>query len=370
MKGMWLKQHGIVLLLLLGLVAGAAAATEGSPPVLPHEFYGNVMVGGSAAPVGTEITATIDGVECGSVVIVEPGRYGGPDPSIGNRLIVTATADQEGAPITFLVNGRVAGETANFTSGAVTALDLSVAAEATPTTPPAGGGGGGSTGSGGGGGGSSTSGSSGSEVVYEPGAPIAPLTFTEEATLTTSSDGVVLEPVLVRTEDGVAALTIPEGTTALDAAGNPLTAVICTKADPAEVPPAPPGASIAIALSCGPDGATFDPPISLTYTLSEDEWARIDEGLRPVVMWYNPESGEWQEIAATVDPATRTITAKVSHFSIFALAWTSPEATPAPETEATPVSEEEPAAFPIGVIVTIVIILVIVVAAYVLMRRR
>jgi len=365
---MGLKQHGIVLLLLLGLVAGAAAATEGSPPVLPHEFYGNVMIGGSAAPAGTEITATIDGVECGSVVTVEAGRYGSPDPSLGNRLIVTAAADQEGAPITFLVNGRVAAGTANFTSGAVTALDLNVAAEATPTTPP-----GGSTGGGGGGGGRGTSGSPGSEVVYEPGAPTAPVIFTKEATLTTSTAGVLLEPVVVRTEDEVAALTIPEATTALDAGGNPLTSVTCTKVDPAEVPPAPPGASLAIVLSCGPDGATFDPPISLTYTLSEDEWARIDEGLKPTVMWYNPESGEWQEIATTVDPATRTITAEVSHFSIFALAWRSPEATPSPETEATPVPEGEPAgepaAFPVWVI-GIVIVLVIAVAAYVLMRRR
>ncbi len=193
--------------------------------------------------------------------------------------------------------------------------------------------------------------------------------FTKEATLTASTAGVVLEPVVVRTEDEVAALTIPEGTTALDAGGNPLTSVTCTKVDPAEVPPAPPGASLAIALSCGPDGATFDPPISLTYTLSEDEWARIGEGLRPTVMWYNPESGEWQEIAATVDPATRTITAEVSHFSIFALAWRTPEATPAPTTEATPVPEGEPAAFPVWVI-GIVIVLVIAVAAYVLMRRR
>lgn len=363
MKCMRLKQHGIVLLLLLGLVAGAAAATEGSPPVLPHEFYGNVMIGGSAAPAGTEITATIDGVGCGSVVTTEAGRYGSPDPSLGKRLIVTAAADQEGAPITFLVNGRAAKETANFTSDAVTVLDLSVAAEATPTTPP-----GGSTG-GGGGGGRGTSGSPGSEVVYEPEAPTAPVIFTKEATLTASTAGVVLEPVVVRTEDEVAALTIPEGTTALDAGGNPLTSVTCTKVDPAEVPPAPPGASLAIALSCGPDGATFDPPISLTYTLSEDEWARIDEGLRPTVMWYNPESGEWQEIAATVDPATRTITAEVSHFSIFALAWRSPEATPAPTTEATPVPDGEPAAFPVWVI-GIVIVLVIAVAAYVLMRRR
>jgi hypothetical protein len=38
-------------------------------------------------------------------------------------------------------------------------------------------------------------------------------------------------------------------------------------------------------------------------------------------MWYNPGTGAWQEVPATVDPATRTVTARVSHFSLFALTW-------------------------------------------------
>ncbi|KUK98475.1 MAG: Uncharacterized protein XE10_2045 [Methanoculleus marisnigri] len=47
-------------------------------------------------------------------------------------------------------------------------------------------------------------------------------------------------------------------------------------------------------------------------------------------MWYNPGTGEWQEVPATVDPATRTVTAQVSHFSLFALTWAA-----APPAEAT-----------------------------------
>jgi hypothetical protein len=39
-------QCWIGLLLLAGLVAGAAAA-EGSIPSLPHEFYGTVTIGGA-----------------------------------------------------------------------------------------------------------------------------------------------------------------------------------------------------------------------------------------------------------------------------------------------------------------------------------
>ena len=50
------------------------------------------------------------------------------------------------------------------------------------------------------------------------------------------------------------------------------------------------------------------------------------------MIWYNPASKAWQEIPATVDPATRTITAEVSHFSIYALAWTAPAAAEAQQT--------------------------------------
>jgi len=367
-------RDGIALILLLGLVAGAAAAAGGTPPVLPHAFYGDVTIGGSPAPAGTVITAKIGGTECGSIQTTDAGKYGSPDESLGNRLIVTGTADQEGAIITFYVNGVAAQETATFRSGAVTALDLSaVAITPTPTpTSSTGGGGGGGGGSGPGSGGSSSK-NPGSEVTYDPNAPLAPEVFTESASLTTSSTGVVLESVMVRTDDKVGAVTIQEGTIARDSAGNPLTEVTCTKVAPAEVPPAPPGTTIAVALRCGPAGATFDPPVLLTYTLSAEEWARIEEGVTPKVMWYNPESGEWQEIAATVNPATRTITAEVSHFSIYALVWTAPE-TVAAGAEGTVTPGGEPAGEPGPALPTwalvVIIVLVIALAASLLMRRK
>ncbi|WP_292727622.1 hypothetical protein [Methanoculleus sp.] len=361
-------RHGIALVLLLGLVAGAAAGD--ATPALPHVFYGGVTIAGSPAPAGTVITATIGGTECGSVQTTNAGRYSSPDESLGNRLIVMATSDQAGATITFYVNGVAAHETATFASGAVTALDLTAAAgESTPTptsTPGSGGNGGGSVS--GGGGGSSSQGP-GSEFTYNPDAPAAPEVFTGRASLTTSTVGVVLEQVTIRTENEIGAVTIPEGTVARDRDGNPLGEVTCSEVAPAEVPPAPPGTTVAIALSCGPAGATFDPPAVLTYTLSAEEWAKIGEDATLSVMWYNPESGEWQEIAATVDPATRTITAEVEHFSIYALAWTIPEtvAAGAEETRA-PATEPGPA-FPTWAL-ALVVVLIAALAAFLLMRRK
>lgn len=370
-----MMRYGAVLILILGLVASAAGAGDPTP-VLPHEFYGSVTVAGSPAPAGTVITATINGAECGSVQTKEAGRYGSPDESLGDRLDVTATSDQAGATITFYVNGVAAQETATFTSGAVTALDLTAAAgESTPTpTPTSGSGGSGGGGSGGGSGGSGSSQGPGSEVTYDPDAPLAPEVFTGSASLTTSTNGVVLEPVTVRTSDENGAVTIPEGTVALDGDGNPLGEVTCSEVAPAEIPPAPAGTTIAFALACGPAGATFNPPAVLTYTLSAEEWAQIDEGATPVVMWYNPESSEWQEIAATVDPATRTVTAEVDHFSIYALAWTVPATTVAAGAEGTGTPAGEPAAEPGPALplwaLAVAAVLIAAVVAFLVLRKK
>jgi len=351
-----------VLILLLGLVAGAAAAGD-TPPAFPHVLYGSVTIGGSPAPAGTVITATIGGTECGLVQTVEAGRYGSPDESRGNRLVVAAATDQAGETITFYVNGVAAPETVTFASGAVTALDLSVAGSG-------GGGGGGNTGGSGGGGSSKDP---GSELTYDPNAPAAPEIFTGNAPLTTSAAGVVLTPVTVTTEDKAGAVTIPEGTTARDQDGNPLGEVTCAEVAQAEVPPAPPGTNIAIALVCGPTGATFDPPALLTYTLSEEEWGGIDEEAVLSVMWYNPETRDWQEIAATVDPATRTVTAEVDHFSIYALAWTVP-ATVAAGAEGTVTPGDEPAREPGPALPTwalaLIVVLAIALAVSLLVRRK
>jgi len=77
----------------------------------------------------------IGGTACGSVEVTSPGRYGDPDWNLGNRLLVTGTEGQNGETITFLVDGGAADQTAPFTPGRVTRLDLSF--EETVTVPTA-----------------------------------------------------------------------------------------------------------------------------------------------------------------------------------------------------------------------------------------
>jgi hypothetical protein len=232
--------------------------------------------------------------------------------------VVSGTDGQAGETITFLVNGRTARETATFTPDSTNRLDLSVAEESTP-------GNGGNGGNGGGG-------SQGSSSI--PVETSAPVTGVGRVSLPLSGTGEVSAPVTVRTSDGVGSLTIGEGTLARDKNGNLLDEVTIARADAAGLPPTPTGTVTGFALECGPAGATFDPPAALTYTLSEEEWGRIGDLASLRVMWYNPGTGEWQEVPATVDPATRTVTAQVSHFSIYALTWAT--ASPAAETITVP----------------------------------
>jgi len=162
-----------------------------------------------------------------------------------------------------LVNGRTARVTAIFTPGSTARLDPSVTGESTPAS-----------------------------------APTVPV---GQVSLPLSETGEVSESVTVRTGDGAGSLTIGKGTVARGGDGNPLGEVTIKRADAAGLPPVPPGTTI---------GATFDPPATLTYTLSGEEWGRIGDLATLRVSGTTPGPG-----------ATRTVTAEVSHFSLFALTW-------------------------------------------------
>ncbi|MCK9306534.1 MAG: hypothetical protein M0P17_03285, partial [Methanoculleus sp.] len=310
------REYGMALVLLLALAVGVSAAETSLPPTFPHDFWGSVTIDGAPAPAGTVITAMIGDTAYGSIATTKTGEYGSSSRHEGNRLMVSATEERSGETITFRVNGETARETATFTPDSTTRLDLSVAGESTPTP--------GSGGSGGG--------SQGSTSTSTP-TQSAPVTSVGRASLPLSETGEVSAPVTVETGDGAGSVTISEGTLARDENGDPLGEVTIERAA-AGLPSPPPGGAIGFALDCGPAGATFDPPVTLTYTLSEGEWEGIDDPATLRVMWYNPGTGEWQEVPATVDPATRTVTAQVSHFSLFALTWAA--ASPAEATTRAP----------------------------------
>lgn len=299
----------LTLLIAVSLLTVPALADESAPSTIPHVFYGQVYnVDGSNAPAGSIIVASVAGSPAGTTTVTTAGQYGvGPQDGDAEKFAVWNSTISPGDTITFSIYGVRALESAIYESGGFTNLTLTASAPPpTPTPSPTGGGG---------------RGPSGGPVITPIPTPSVPAGPVGQASLPLSATGEVSESVTIWTSDGVGSLTVGEGTHARDASGNPLGEVTIARADAAGLPPIPPGAAIGFALNCGPVGATFDPPVTITYMLSEEEWERISDPATLSVMWYNPGTGEWQEVPATVDPATRTVTAQVSHFSLFALAW-------------------------------------------------
>ena len=154
------------------------------------------------------------------------------------------------------------------------------------------------------------------------------------------------EPVSAVSDDELCTLTIPVGTVGLTEDLECLPEITMVTME--EPPPPPEDANvIGLVYDFGPDGATFDPAITLTFTYDPDD---LPEGVseEDLVIAYFID-GEWIELeGCIVDTETNTITASVSHFTTFALIGVPPEVVeekpkPAPVKPVVVEKEEEPA---------------------------
>ncbi|GAI71924.1 unnamed protein product, partial [marine sediment metagenome] len=170
-----------------------------------------------------------------------------------------------------------------------------------------------------------------------PAAPPAPPAGTTDVRGMVTTAGVFLEPVTATSEDELCTLTIPEGTVGLTEELEPLDEITVVIMDE---PPDPPEDAHVVGLTydLGPDGATFDPPITLTFSYDPDALPEevVEEDL--VLAYYDEATGEWIELDGVVDTENNTITASVAHFTTFAIIGT---VTPPEEEEVVPPEEEE-----------------------------
>ena len=133
-----------------------------------------------------------------------------------------------------------------------------------------------------------------------------------------TSDGVLTQPVNLTNTDSPASINIPEGTRCLGANGEaPNEIVVMPVVSP---PPPPEETDIILAVDFGPDGTTFDPPITITVDYDP---ALLGEGVSQndlVLAYYDVESGQWVTLQnIVVDSVTHTVSATVSHFTQFAV---------------------------------------------------
>jgi beta propeller repeat protein len=132
-----------------------------------------------------------------------------------------------------------------------------------------------------------------------------------------NADAVISQATSLMSTDKHATLVLSEGVVAKDVAGNALSSVTLAAISPDQVPSGTAGSSVTfagMAYELGPDGATFSPSISLTFTVPQAQW-----GKEYIVRSYDQITGTWQDLPTTFDPTTGKVTAQIPHFCCIGL---------------------------------------------------
>ena len=143
-----------------------------------------------------------------------------------------------------------------------------------------------------------------------------------------NSNGIFIQNYTAYSYDGGAALTFSEGTKALTVDGEVLREI--TMVQLTTTPPEPPEGIhiIGLPFKFSPDGAVFEPPAELQVTYDPSLLPDGVDELDLVLAYWDTRTDAWIELEGTVNTANNTITAKVSHFTIFAVLSTIKEAPP------------------------------------------
>ncbi|WP_366144135.1 PKD domain-containing protein [Methanoregula sp.] len=152
----------------------------------------------------------------------------------------------------------------------------------------------------------------------EQKAPVVFIDPGKTAPLYTNQGGVITQETTLMSTDTLASVVLGEGTVAKDSAGSPLSSLSIASIAPDAIPAAPPsGQAVMIdgrAYELGPDGATFSPGITVTFTIPQAQW-----GKEYSLMMYDKATGTWSEVPGSFNAKDGTFTAVLSHFCCVAL---------------------------------------------------
>ena len=154
----------------------------------------------------------------------------------------------------------------------------------------------------------------------------APEPGTNDVSDFVNNDGTFTETVIAESFDAKAKLIINEGTVGRDRDGRRLTEITMTLMVDWLAPPENSNI-IGVIYDLGPDGATFDPPITLTITYDTSEIPEnVIEDKLVIAMW-DDRVGDWVSLPDNaVHTEINTITAAVSHFTAFTVLTHIPQA--------------------------------------------
>jgi hypothetical protein len=139
--------------------------------------------------------------------------------------------------------------------------------------------------------------------------------FSTSTPLNINSSGVLQAAVKLQTTDGLLSLEISKGTRLLTSSNSALSSISVTPL--ASLPQVPASNALVLAYAFSPDGAKFDPTLTLALTYDP---AKLPIGVAEDDLYIAYFDGtQWQKLETRVDSSTKTATSKVSHFSAFAL---------------------------------------------------
>jgi hypothetical protein len=186
------------------------------------------------------------------------------------------------------------------------------------------------------------------------------------------------QSVVMVSEDGMGSVSMPSGMRPQDSTGAPLLNLTIRRIPNSELPQAPtPGFTFAgFAYDIEPTGAKFDPYVTFSITIPENEWTGL-QGKDHSIKWYNPSTSAWEDLPTTVSSETRTVSTKITHTSIFALFVASPSITTTVATEtittigtAAPVTGGLPLDMIIKIIILIIIVIAVILVLLYFLRRK
>lgn len=161
----------------------------------------------------------------------------------------------------------------------------------------------------------------------------------EMFTVPITTDGKVQEDLEALSTDGLVTIRITEGIVALTEDGKRLKEIEVWPLE--QFPPLPENSYIiGITYDFTPGDATFDPPIEVEMHYDPSHIPGDIDEQKLALAFYDEATGKWVELDSVVDTVGNTVTALVSHFTIFAIigAITPPPPPPPPA----------PAAFSVG----------------------
>ncbi len=157
-----------------------------------------------------------------------------------------------------------------------------------------------------------------------------------------TADGVFTEEVTVEPEGGKAGLIIEEGIVGQTEEGEPISEIWLFDVDKESLALSEDTVTIGAHIVLGPEGITFDQPITLTTTYDPDDIPpRASEGNLVIALW-DEAAGDWVELAgSTVNTVNNTISVPIDHFSRYTTIVHVPPPSPPPPPEDIEVSPPE-----------------------------